>query len=162
MNEQQRRLPFGGRGGNKPNIDHKKRAMLLAMHAQSIVEECQIWSRTCDRKGYGRVWFGGKWRLAHDVMWEVVNGPLSPDLRLDHYIVNVAPEACRKACVNLLHVEPVTDAENLLRGQGACAVHARQTHCKHGHLLTFENCVPSSWPRRVCRLCARKRRLVAG
>ena len=140
-----------------PIHDARKREWLLEINAQHSVEECQLWSETIDRTGYGRIWFGGQWRLAHDVMWEVVNGRLPDHLTLDHYIINVAPEACSRACINVLHLEPVTSAENTLRGRGMGAQQARKTHCIAGHLLAGENISAAMLKRgrRVCLVCKR-------
>lgn len=142
-------------GGCKPNIDHQKVVMLLTLHTQQAPTICQVWPGTIDAKGYGRIHYGGRWRLAHDVMWEVVKGtPLAPELTLDHYRMN-GQAPCSKACVNLFHLEPVTNVTNVMRGHGACAQHARQTHCLRGHEFTDEN---TYWKRsggRECRTCAR-------
>lgn len=141
-------------GGHKPNIDHKKVAMLLAMRQAQVADACQLWPGKVDRKGYGRLHFRGRSRLAHDAMWEVVNGaPLAPELTLDHYRMNSGTEGCSKACVNLFHLEPVSNVENVMRGHGDCAEHARQTHCKRGHEFTKENLRPRKDGNRECRRC---------
>lgn len=47
---------------------------------------------------------------------------------------------CRNpSCVNPCHLEPVTQAENKLRGYGFGGVNARKTHCPKGHEYTPEN-----------------------
>lgn len=119
-------------GGCKPNQDARKRVMLLTLITQQTLDACQLWSGTVDVKGYGRIWFGGQWRLVHGVVWEVAYGQLLSGLVLDHHRLNVGLP-CARSCINLSHLEPVTNVENVLRGRGAAARHARQTHCKRGH-----------------------------
>ncbi|SRR6266705_1229862 len=143
-------------GGQKPNVDHKKGAMLLLMAMEQTPEVCQLWPGTIDRKGYGRVWYGGRWRLAHSAMWEVVNGPLDSELTLDHYRLN-DELPCSRACVNLFHLEPVPDVVNTMRGHGICARQARQTACKRGHPFTPGNTAIRNGGGRVCRTCRRER-----
>lgn len=91
--------------------------------------------------GYGRFWLrDGSQPLAHRLVYELVVGPIPPGLTLDHLCRNTM-------CVNPWHMEPVTSAENVLRGEGAPAQNARKTHCKQGHPL------PDIPPPRRCRIC---------
>jgi len=67
-----------------------------------------------------------RWSYEHHV------GPIPDGLTIDHL--------CRfTLCVNPEHLEPVTNVENVMRGEGACARNARKTHCKRGHEFTVEN-----------------------
>ncbi len=71
---------------------------------------CWIWTRSRNRKGYGRWWGRGpdRARLAHVVIWELFNGPPPEGMELDHL--------CRvRICVNPAHLDLVTSAENLDR-----------------------------------------------
>lgn len=130
-----------------------KIAQLRAMHTQQTPNACQLWTGYRDSKGYGRIQFYGQARLAHDVMWEVINGRLDDGLTLDHFLMNGGGERCSKACVNLFHLEPVPNVVNVMRGNGACARHARQTHCKHGHEFTPENTIRRNHGGRECLTC---------
>jgi hypothetical protein len=82
------------------------------------------------------------------------HGSLPSDgLVLDHL--------CRvRACVNPMHMEPVTARENTLRGESFSAIHAAKTHCVNGHPFTAENTyVPKDRPwQRCCRQCPRESR----
>lgn len=80
--------------------------------------------------GYGVI--GGRTRrqvlFAHRVAYELYRGSIPEGLVIDH--------RCRlRCCVNPWHLEPVTTRENILRGIGASARHAKRTHCPRGHLL---------------------------
>lgn len=118
--------------------------------------------RTCDghfavtwRSFVIRVLHIGRLEVA-PVTFEMMRGGIPEGLTLDHL--------CRvRRCVNPSHLEPVTNRENILRGNGATAINARKTHCKRGHSL--ENAYVSRNERRtyrVCRVCAiaRQRRQV--
>lgn len=92
---------------------------------------CMIWlgSRHCK---YGQIGINKRPIGAHRVAWELYRGPIPKGLTIDHL--------CRNpSCVNVEHLEPVTMAENLRRGEGAPAKNARKTHCKNGHPFTTEN-----------------------
>lgn len=116
---------------------------------------CVEWEGGKDRDGYGQISATVRGRRttlrAHRVSYEKHIGPIPVGLTLDHLCRN-------RGCVNPKHLEPVTNRENVLRGQGPAAVNARRTHCVHGHEFTPENTytyVNESYPhgRRVCRTC---------
>lgn len=100
--------------------------------------------------GYGMFWID-QYNLipAHRFSWQREVGPIPEGLDIDHL--------CRvRACINPRHLEPVTRKVNILRGEGACAKHARQTHCKRGHELIPEN-VYNYGTTRNCKPCAIQR-----
>ena len=93
---------------------------------------------------------------AHRFAYEEIVGPIPEGLILDHLCRN-------RSCVNPAHLEPVTNKENVLRGEGIAAKNAVKTHCKHGHEFTEENTYITYRGDRSCRTCQRswnrKRRL---
>lgn len=112
---------------------------------------CWEWIGGRSRLGYGHTWKDGKPALAHRASWEMTNGPIPGDLPLDHL--------CRNAsCVNPEHLEPVTQAENVRRGD-AGKHWAAKTHCPQGHPYDEINTIRYNG-RRICRSCqmAAKRR----
>lgn len=121
--------------------------------ARYAVDEngCWIWQGHINRQGYGLLWVGSRTttrRLmrAHRVVYEMVRGPVARGLELDHL--------CRvRACVNPDHLEPVTHAENLRRGEGIGAQNRRKTHCKRGHEFTPTNTVYQRNGARNCLAC---------
>jgi hypothetical protein len=104
---------------------------------------CWTWTACILQNGYGGVRLKGKLMRAHRVVYELLVGKIPDGLQLDHLCRN-------RKCVNPAHLEPVTQKENMRRGNGACAINARKTHCKSGHEFTKEN------TRRRCRICHNK------
>lgn len=115
-------------------------------------ESCWLWTGCKNKDGYGKIRFNGKTELAHRVAWELANGPLAEGLTIDH----VWPKCQNRSCVNLAHLEPVTNKENILRGFGVSATNARKSHCKHGHPLSGGNLYLASNGDRHCRTCRAK------
>ncbi len=96
--------------------------------------------------GYCRVWFKGRDCYAHRVAWEKVHGPIPPGMQIDHLCRN-------RACVNVNHLEAVTQRVNTLRGLSAGAMNARKTVCPRGHPLEGDNLRKSLRGDRECKTC---------
>jgi hypothetical protein len=106
------------------------------------VKHCWLWQRSLEWTGYGRSYYEGKQWKVHRLVYTLLVGDIPEKLDLDHL--------CRvRHCVNPSHLEPVTRAENILRGDLPGRM---KTHCKHGHELTPENTVRYNG-RRSCRTC---------
>lgn len=107
---------------------------------------CWEWQKRLDPHGYGTFDANGKRWRAHRASWELTHQcPTPKGLIHDHLCRN-------RCCVNPEHLEPVTDRVNILRGAGAGAMHARQTHCVHGHPLFGDNLFIERGFRR-CKAC---------
>lgn len=122
--------------------------LLARFQANVRIDEesgCHIWAADKDGRGYGKFSIRDVYYLAHRVAYTWRNGPIPDGLVLDHL--------CRvHLCVNPAHLEPVTNRENLARGE----THMVQTHCAAGHSLTGENARHYKG-RRICRACERRR-----
>lgn len=117
-------------------------------------DDCWLWQGKPSR-GYGRIRIDKDRPVvgAHRYSYELANGPIAEGLVIDHL--------CRvPMCVNPRHLEPVTIAENTLRGVNPAAQRARMTECANGHPLIGENLiiVGVTRPRRACRTCLRTKR----
>jgi len=114
---------------------------------------CWLWAGGDAGEGYGASYHNKKVKRAHIVVYELLVGPVPQGLTLDH--------TCRvRCCVNPDHLEPVTRVVNIMRGEGACAKHARKTHCPQGHEYTREN--TQLWKTyRYCKACHNKLTLAA-
>ena len=115
--------------------------VLLDPHA------CWEWQGAKTYKGYGQIRINGTTIGAHRVAYEMEVGPIPAGLHIDHL--------CRNpACVRPDHMEPVTQQENILRGEGTSAVNAGKTHCPAGHPYSDENTFYETRPNgRVGRRC---------
>lgn len=95
---------------------------------------CWLWKGNISDNGYGRFCVDYKSHRAHRWAYEQALGPIPKGLTLDHLC------RCRN-CVNPAHLEPVSLATNVMRGQGVSARNARKTHCKRGHEFSPENTI---------------------
>lgn len=109
---------------------------------------CWEWLASKDRLGYGQFCHEGVNFKAHRLVYSMVVGDIPDGLVLDH--------TCRNhGCVNPSHLDPVTQAENIRRGQtGKINNHHRaKTHCPQGHSYSGDNLYVSPKGDRRCRAC---------
>lgn len=109
---------------------------------------CWLWiAGTTGRTDYARIRHNKSKALAHRVSYMVLRGPVPEGLKLDHL--------CRTTlCVNPLHLEAVTQQENVRRGISPPARAAAKTHCKRGHELSGDNLrIFERKPGRFMRTC---------
>lgn len=99
--------------------------------------DCIFWTGRLNNMGYGicSAGRGGKasgGMAVHRWFYERFRGPIPDGLVLDHL--------CRNPrCVNVDHLEPVTQQENDRRGQLARGYGPARTHCGRGHELVGDN-----------------------
>lgn len=106
---------------------------------------CWIYHSAPDRKGYRRIRDdSGRMVFVHRFSFELANGPIPLGMVIDHL--------CRNpACCNPDHLEPVSNAENVRRGNAGEWLRAK-THCPQGHEYSEANTY--LWrDRRMCRAC---------
>ena len=77
-----------------------------------VLDDCWLWQGyVSPDSGYGSLMVNGKTRRVHRVAYEVFVGPIPEGFTLDH--------TCRhRSCINVMHLEPTTNTENLRRGEG--------------------------------------------
>ena len=100
--------------------------------------DCLVWTGA-KSNGYGRY---GRVRV-HRAVYQACVGPIPPGLQIDHLCRN-------RACANVLHLEAVTQAENIRRGVSPTAQNRRKVTCPQGHLFDGRR---QNGRRRCCRTC---------
>ena len=102
-------------------MEIKYKVMFERMRAKVRVDyetDCWNWVGATAGNGYPKFRRPAKWygrrevEPAHRGMYEIYFGPVDSSLHLDHLCRN-------KKCVNPYHLEPVTHAENIRRGNTA-------------------------------------------
>lgn len=116
--------------------------------------DCWEWTGFKNKLGYGRFYVdrANGIRQAHRVSYELHVGPIPDGLVIDHL--------CRNpGCVNPGHLEPVTNAENVRRGDNSDVTrqrHRERRTCAQGHPLFGDNVrIVKRDGARACRECAR-------
>jgi hypothetical protein len=122
---------------------------------------CWLWRGSKNRpddSGYGHVRWKGDLRYVHQVVYELLVGPIPEGLALNH----VTARGCvSKVCAFPGHLEVVTFQE-ILRRTDYAAARARRTHCPNGHEYTEENTyIDPGKGFRQCRQCRRERNRAA-
>lgn len=111
---------------DKDELDNIKKRLLKKI---SLDEQSDCWNYTgaIHRGGYGHIGYkSARHMLAHRVSYNVFVGIIPDKMVLDHLCRN-------RKCVNPKHLEPVTQRQNLLRGEGIQAINAKKTKCLNGH-----------------------------
>jgi hypothetical protein len=120
------------------------RAQELLARCRRLPSGCLWWTGAKTQDGYATAHADGRTVVAHRYVYEQTVGPIPPGLQLDH--------VCRtRACLNVLHLEPVTPCENTRR-----IVRTPKTHCIHGHPYDEANTYVDTRGHRTCRTCKRR------
>lgn len=108
--------------------------------------DCWSWTGTHSGDGYASIWWGGRMRSAHRVIFELAHDVVLATAEHAHHI-------CRNRwCVNPSHVAVLNIVEH-------SHLHSPlKMHCKHGHPLSGDNvraALSKSTGRiqRTCRRC---------
>lgn len=97
--------------------------------------DCWLFQGAKQSDGYGVVKHREKAKLAHRITYFVFKGKIPKGEEIDHL--------CKtRNCCNPNHLEAVTHAENIRRGDAKKAflkMRKNQTHCKRGHKFDEKN-----------------------
>lgn len=141
----------------RPIIERALDHIIVGTVVPGMDRPCWLWNAWTNQEGYALIRVGSKDEgvvRAHRVTYEHFIGEIPEGLTLDHL--------CRtRNCVNPWHLEPVTRAENVLRGVGFAPVNAAKTHCPRGHEYTPENTDVDRHGWRKCSTCRRAKNRAA-
>lgn len=116
-------------------------------------DSCVRWIASVDKHGYGQFRFRGTTYRTHRAAYILLVGEIPEGMDLDHLCSD-------PRCVNPDHLEPVTHAENVRRGN-AGRNWAAKTHCPRGHEYTPDNVIRHCQSgARVCRTCDLERKRI--
>ena len=108
---------------------------------------CWEWTGNKTKDGYGLFGLNYKTKLVHRISYEIKYGDIPEGLQIDH--------TCRnRSCVNPVHLESVTQQENMRRGL-AGQNNKIKTRCPKGHEYTPDNIRKSKYNKRGCKTCDR-------
>jgi len=108
---------------------------------------CWLWTGGKNHAGYGQIRDKGKTLRTHVVALRLAGRVKPEGMECDH--------RCRvPACANQLHLEWVTHAENVRRGEGG-KHHADKVACPQGHPYSGDNLYIDTKGGRECRTCKR-------
>lgn len=110
-------------------------------------DNCKYLPNKPSRTGYVSLTRSGKYYLAHRYYYELAKGQIEEGLVIDHLCGN-------RACVNVDHLEQVTQRENVRRAKtNVVSQNMAKTHCKRGHLFGEQAEFSKSRGWRRCRTC---------
>jgi hypothetical protein len=98
--------------------------------------DCWLWTGYIGSNGYGRYHYNGKQRPAHRAAFEITNGPVAPELFIDHLCHN-------PLCVRPDHLRAATPKQNQENRSGA------QVNSKSGVRGVFPDKKSGKWQARV-------------
>lgn len=133
---------------NKEVVDRFYKQVTISDSLSHNGTPCHIWG---DRPypSYGSFSAKGKRVLAHRWAYEHEVGPIPSGLEIDHLCMN-------RACVNVLHLEPVTHLENMKRSRvWERNQNTGKTHCHRGHPFSEANTYVKKDGARMCKTCSR-------
>ena len=109
---------------------------------------CWHWQGACSSRGYSSIWWEGRMRAGHRLVYELLVAPTPEGLVVDHLCRN-------RRCVNPQHLRPCTSSDNILApgSLSPSKANAEKRQCIAGHDLPPY--VPGS--ERDCAPCKRAR-----
>lgn len=134
------------------NNDDRARVLARFWSKVNKTDTCWLWTGArvpSNGVEYGSFHLGPrKTTRAHRAAYLLLVGEIPDGLTLDHLCGTLL-------CVRPDHLEPVTLRQNILRGGGPAAIHARQDVCGRGHPFSEENTHIRKGGWRACKTCRR-------
>lgn len=108
------------------------------------LDGCWEWQGFITGRGYGQAYIGSQKFATHRLMYQLVVGPIPDGLVIDHLCRN-------RRCLNPRHLEPVTNHENILRGD--LLTDNRILCLRRRHVLSSVGVYVDSEGSKRCREC---------
>lgn len=136
-----------------PELSEKDQARFWSEVALPNGQGCMLWLGKPNPNGYAQFRYSRRNEYAHRISYVIAYGEIPDGLVVDH----VKTRGCtNKHCVAPLHLEAVTQAENVRRGN-ANAWRLAKTHCPQGHPYSGKNLIIDTTSKaRRCRACRNK------
>ncbi|MEN9449728.1 MAG: phage BigPaolini [Pseudomonadota bacterium] len=135
-----------------PEFDHIKFISKISISDGN----CWNWTGYSNSKknGYGKFHINGKYYYSHRCSYLMFHGRINSGLVIDHICKN-------RLCCNPDHLREVSNRENVLNNSNSTsAANKIKTHCKHGHVFSYENTYRrKNALARDCRVCMHNRYL---
>lgn len=109
--------------------------------------DCWVWLGAKNNKGYGQIRFGSDCVYVHRLSYEYFHNIILYKLVVDHLCRNTL-------CVNPSHLEMVTNAENIRRGDVSGKFKA---YCPKGHDYSVSGVRWGKNKAKFCKLCVYER-----
>lgn len=110
---------------------------------------CWLWVGALNNGGYGVCTIEGVVKGVHRFVYEWFIGDIPKKFVIDHLCTH-------RNCVNPLHLEAVSQSDNLKRGNLGL-FNKGKTHCPQGHDYSEENTYIDKRNKRYCRKCKKLR-----
>lgn len=122
----------------------------IAANTIMLPNGCHGWIASRAGHGYPSISVNGKHRLVHRITHEQMFGPIPKGKEAHHKCEN-------KGCINPLHIQPVTHAENIqIADPRKWSWLSKKTHCPKGH--EYDEVNTYVWRGgRHCRSCRKAR-----
>lgn len=99
------------RHGDPEVMKHFRDPEAAFSHRTEWLGDCLVWSGKTNPTGYGRMKVDGKYMMCHRYAWIRVNGPIDPEMEVDHTCHN-------RSCCNVKHLRLTTHKQNMENRSG--------------------------------------------
>ena len=139
-------------GPSGRSVPPKKRPIMERFFDRVCFEPntgCWLFDGSFSPDGYAYFYVSDKkMKVAHKFLYEREVSPVPEGMELDHLCLV-------RCCVNPQHLEVVTHAENVRRGQPR-NFNRNKTHCRNGHPYSGYNLTITPSGERTCKTCSRE------
>lgn len=136
----------------KPRSLNDIKSHLLDTIVQEPNTGCFLWTKNCDKDGYGKVYYKNKHWRAHRLSFHIFkNNVKTKDL--------VCHKCDTPSCINPEHLfigTPLLNMRDKVKKGRLKNQHMNKTHCKNGHIFNEKNTLiftNKDKKKRACKIC---------